>query len=167
MKKELNTATGEDVFEDALRMLEAGMTVSTIIESHPIHAAELQQFFDSIASLESAQTVKPSPELLRSTLAKISEPLPSSFAWISSSYSKIGVSLAVLALVLLGGTSIVGGNFLSMHRAVANPHAVLADGTSDSALNQDAQKIDDQIGALDSDETQANQAVQQASSEVQ
>ncbi len=168
MKKEHYINTKEDIFEVALRMLDAGVPEQEIIDLHPTHVTELREFFESIKSFESAQAVQPSPELLRSTLATISTPIPSTMGRSSFLRSKISVSLAILALVLLGSGSVLGGGILIIpHGAVSNAHVALANDESDSSLNLDAQMIDTQIGDLDSDETQADQAVQQATSETQ
>ena len=151
----------ERVMQEALRLLEEEESTSAILKLYPTHTADLQTLFDSIEHLKVAQSAKPSVELLRSTLEKISTPIPSSLGRVSFPLWKISVSIFALAVLVIGGTTIIGHRFNSPSNGSGFQTISMnnSSDTSDAALNQDVAAIDSQLGGLSSDETQADQAL--------
>jgi anti-sigma-K factor RskA len=142
----------EEVFLAALKLLEEGKSPSLILEAYPTHQEDLRTFLTSVERLESLKDIKPSRQLLQATLAKmpILSPLSRSF-----SFWKIGVSVLAVAVLIIGGTTVYFSESGTGDQAIADS----ASNTSDAALNQAVATIDSQLGGLDSDQTQVDQAV--------
>lgn len=154
----------ERVMQEALQLLDEGKSTPSILETYPTYAIGLQELFDSIQALRAARQVMPSPELLQSTLQKISTPIPSASYMGHFQLRKIGVFVLVVAVLVVGGTTIIGNEFNSNNQqnsqtiAMTNPSD-----TSDAALVQDTSAIDNQLDGLNSDEAQTDQALNYAS----
>ncbi len=127
------------------------------MDKYGTHDAQLQEEFDSLASMASKQASEPSRELLRATLGKIDSPVPSFI--IFSPARKVGIAaLAVIMLLIGGGTLLHGGLSASMGGGSGALSMNNSD-VSDAALASDAAAIDGQLSALDDDTAQADEGL--------
>jgi hypothetical protein len=111
-------------------------------------------------ALQDARDVRPSPELLRVTLAKINTPLPS-LRYQKAYFNKTALVLFAAAFILIaGGTGLVALNAIAPG---SNNQPVVSMGnpgdTSDAALASDAAAIDSQLSGLSDDSAHTDQAL--------
>jgi Sec-independent protein translocase protein TatA len=145
------------------------------IPSKKYSEEEMQEMLQSLS-----ETVQPSEELLRATLAKLAEDtapilspiqkrqlVPSFFTSRISPFVKIGVPVFVVALLLLGTATVLTDTTSSTTSSVASAPLAMSNpnDTSDAALNQDTEVIDTEMSALNSDESATDQALNYSPSE--
>jgi hypothetical protein len=156
-------APNEEVLEHALQLLEEGKSKTFILEAYPAHTKDLEALFESIGQMDTLKDIRPSKHLVEAILAKekngpVVSPLNSSFSF----WRRGAATFAALVLV-------IGGTSLYIYETVTNSTAsTVADNdssTSDAALGQDAANIDNQLGALNADQAQIDQALQAPSGE--
>jgi hypothetical protein len=142
-----------------LRLLDEGASEASILVRYPEQSAELKVFFESIATLQESRDVRPPEELLRATLKKIQSPIPSPWYRAPVFFGRMGATVFVLALFVVGGTAFFG---YRTQISTTNPQQMAVADKSDStdaALASDAAAIDAQLGDLDTDAAQTDRAL--------
>jgi hypothetical protein len=128
-------------------------------------AEELRGRFAANTYVQKEKEVRPTEELLRSTLQKISKPILSTFSWGSFVIEKKKVlSFAAIALLLIAGGVGVMEHMWSGAGSNAPVLTMNEPGdTSDTALGNDVAVIDSQLDGLNADNAATDQVLGQYS----